>query len=57
MDGQWFRYRSSFTGSETECRRYADEFATEQRNAGVVGTRIRVVTRGSLGVATYPVDS
>ena len=56
MQGEWFRYPAAKIGTEEECRKYADEFADEQRTAGVVGTRIRVLTRGSKGVATYPVD-
>jgi len=56
MRGEWFRHKAAKTGTESACREYAEEFAAQQQIAGVVGTRIRVLTRGSKGVATYPVD-
>jgi hypothetical protein len=46
MKGQWFAYPAAMTGSEDEARKYASEFASSQRDAGVVGTRITVQTRG-----------
>lgn len=53
--GEWFRYRAATTGSERDCRRYARDFAEEQRDIG--GTRILVLTRGGRYVAEYRVAS
>ena len=55
MQGQWFAYRAAMTGTEADCRAYAASFAAEQRAAGVVGTRIVVLTRGGQCVAEYAV--
>jgi hypothetical protein len=49
-DGQWFAYRAAMTGSREECIAYAREFAAEQREAGVVATRITVQTRAGQNI-------
>lgn len=49
--GQWFAYPAAKTGTEAECREYAERFAAEQ--AGIGGTRIVVLTRGGQFVAEY----
>ena len=64
MQGEWFAYPAAMTGTEAECRKYAEQFAASQRVAGVVGTKIVVESRkrfaGPYGptnhVATYRVD-
>lgn len=54
--GQWFAYPAAMTtASEDEARKYAEEFAAEQRAAGVTGTKIVVETRGRKFVAAYSV--
>lgn len=45
-NGQWFRYPAALTtADEAEAVAYAERFAAEQTAAGVVGTRILVLTR------------
>lgn len=56
MQGQWFAYPAAMTTeSESEAREYAEQFAAEQRAAGVLGTRIVVETRGRKFIAEYKV--
>lgn len=56
MDGRWHSYRAAGTfGSELEAREYAEAFASDQRVAGVVGTKITVQTRGGRVMATIAV--
>lgn len=46
MDGNWFDFPTAATfTSEAEAIYYAEDFAREQGEAGVVGTRITVRTR------------
>ena len=55
-DGKWFAYRAAMTtADESEAREYARDFAANQAAAGVVGTRINVLTRGGKHVAEYRV--
>lgn len=55
--GEWFSYRAAMTTEdETEAREYAEKFAASQSAAGVVGTRINVLTRGGRNVAEYRVN-
>ena len=44
--GEWFSHSAAMTGSEQEAREYAESFAKNQRDSGVVGTRITVQSRG-----------
>lgn len=56
MRGEWFGHPAAATfASESEARAYAEEFAAEQRAAGVAGTRITVQTRGNKTVASVTV--
>lgn len=56
MQGKWFDYPAAATfSSEAQARQYAEIFAAEQTAAGVVGTRINVLTRGGRLVAEYRV--
>lgn len=56
MQGEWFAYPAAMTtDSEQSAKEYAEQFAAEQRAAGVVGTRIVVETRGRQFVAEYHV--
>lgn len=56
MQGEWFAHPAAMTtANEAVARKYAEEFVTEQRAAGVVGTRINVLTRGGNNVAEYRV--
>ena len=53
-NGDWFRYPTAITTiTETDAREYAQAFAADQQRAGVVGTRINVLTRGGQPVAEY----
>jgi len=54
MHGEWFDHATAFTGTESECREYAERFARNQ--AGVPGTVICVRTRGGKPFAEYPVS-
>jgi hypothetical protein len=45
LRGQWFAYPATTFGDEQAARKYAEQFAADQRAAGVVGTRIVVVSR------------
>lgn len=46
VDGKWFAFRAAGTFADAESAiGYAREFASEQRVAGVSGTRIAVVSR------------
>lgn len=56
IDGQWFHYPAAMTtADEVQARKYAEDFAASQRAAGIVGTRINVLTRGGKNVAEYRV--
>lgn len=55
--GEWFSYPAATTGTEEECRACAERFAAEQTAAGVVGTRIVLLTRGGKFVAEYRVGA
>lgn len=64
MQGQWFSYPAAATFEDLEeAKAYAEEFAAEQRAAGVAGTRINVFSRKKFdgpygrtdGVAEYKV--
>jgi hypothetical protein len=45
-NGQWFPYESAATfATQNDAVQYAERFAREQRAAGVVGTRINVMSR------------
>lgn len=57
-DGRWFSYPAAATFSEeADARSYAERFAASQRAAGVVGTRINVLSRrrfeGPFGPTNY----
>jgi len=44
--GEWFRHPAAMTtDNESEAIEYAEQFAAEQKAAGVVGTRILVLAR------------
>jgi hypothetical protein len=45
MSGGWFRQSVATFADETSARTYAEQFAAEQRAAGVVGTVISVLSR------------
>lgn len=62
MDGKWFDFPTAGTfGTELEARAYAARFASEQRAAGVSGTRITVrarkAARGVTGMLIHTVHS
>ena len=56
LQGEWFAYPAAMTTTtEIEARAYADAFALSQRTAGVLGTRIVVLTRGGRFVSEHRV--
>lgn len=63
MDGRWFAHSAKTFANEQAARDFAERFAAEQRAAGVVGTRINVLSRKSFtgdfgatnNIAEYPV--
>jgi len=47
-DGKWFAHPTAATfATEDAARKYAESFAAEQRAAGVIGTRINVLSRAA----------
>jgi len=57
MDGKWFVQSSKTFAGEQAAREFAERFAAEQQAAGVVGTRINVLSRKSFAGEFGPTNN
>jgi len=56
-NGRWFAQSSQTFANEQSAREFAEKFAAEQREAGVTGTRINVLSRKSFAGEFGPTNN